>query len=74
MSIQREIYGEYIGTTVEVLVEGVSARSKEDLTGHTSCNKVINFRGDLDLIGEIVSVHVTEAKPHSLYGELSGRI
>jgi tRNA-2-methylthio-N6-dimethylallyladenosine synthase len=74
MSIQRELYRAYVGTTVGVLVEGVSARSTADLKGHTSCNKVLNFRGGTDLIGEIVSVRVTEAKQHSLYGELSGRI
>jgi tRNA-2-methylthio-N6-dimethylallyladenosine synthase len=59
-----------VGEEVEVLVEGFSARSSEDLTGHTTCNKVINFRADPSLIGEIVKVRVREAKTHSLYGEI----
>ena len=69
MGIQREIYESRVGSVVRVLVEGLSARSSEDLTGHSSCNKVVNFRGPLELAGKIVSVRVTEAKTHSLYGE-----
>lgn len=71
MSIEREIYQEYVGTLVEVLVEGVSARSERDLKGHTTCNKVINFEADAGLIGRTIKVRVTEAKSHSLYGEVA---
>ena len=55
---------------VSVLVEGESARSAFDLTGHTDCNKVVNFRGAAELLGRIVRVRVSEAKTNSLYGEL----
>jgi tRNA-2-methylthio-N6-dimethylallyladenosine synthase len=72
MSIQKYVYQEYLGTEAEVLVEGFSARSDRDLTGHTTCNKVINFRADASLIGETIKVRVTEAKSHSLYGEVLG--
>lgn len=68
--IQRAAYESYVGTEVSVLVEGVSARRAEDLTGHTDCNKVVNFRGGPALIGEIVRVRVSEAKTNSLYGRL----
>jgi tRNA-2-methylthio-N6-dimethylallyladenosine synthase len=71
MSIQRGIYEEYVGREVSVLVEGESARSNADLTGHTTCNKVVNFEGGAELLGEIVCVRVDEAKAHSLYGERS---
>lgn len=74
MEIQREIYESYIGSVVKVLVEGVSARSSSDLTGHSSCNKVVNFRGSSRLTGAIVRVRVTEAKTHSLYGEFLGEL
>jgi tRNA-2-methylthio-N6-dimethylallyladenosine synthase len=70
MSIQKEVYQEYLGTETEVLVEGFSARSRRDLTGHTTCNKVINFKADAALVGETIKVRVTEAKSHSLYGEV----
>jgi tRNA-2-methylthio-N6-dimethylallyladenosine synthase len=70
MSMQKEVFQSYIGEEVEVLVEGFSARSRDDLTGHTTCNKVVNFRANSDLIGKIVKVKVREAKTHSLYGEV----
>jgi tRNA-2-methylthio-N6-dimethylallyladenosine synthase len=70
MSIQREIFQEYVDSEVEVLVEGFSARSQSDLMGHTTCNKVINFKADPGLIGEIIKVRVTEVKSNSLYGEV----
>ena len=70
MSLQKDIYQSYVGEEVEVLVEGFSARSRDDLTGHTTCNKVINFRAGESLIGKIVKVKVREAKTHSLYGEI----
>ena len=69
-SIQHQIYGQYVGKTVRVLVEKESARSTEDMTGHSSCHKVVNFRADQVPPGEIVNVLITQAKPYSLYGEL----
>ena len=68
--IQDEIYAGYLGHKVSVLVEGISARSRADVTGHSSCHKVVNFRGDATLSGRVVDVCVTEAKPNSLFGEL----
>jgi len=70
MSIQKSVYADYLGREVQVLSEGESAKSKADLTGHTTCNKVVNFRGGAELLGEIVRVRVTQAKAHSLYGEM----
>ena len=70
--IQRELYDAYVGRDVSVLVKGESARSVADMTGHSTCNKVVNFRGNAGLRGEIVTVRVTEAKAHSLYGAVAG--
>jgi tRNA-2-methylthio-N6-dimethylallyladenosine synthase len=72
VSVQDEIYKAHVGTEMSVLVERVSARASEDMTGHTTCHKVVNFRGTSDLEGKLVRVRVTEAKPHSLYGEFLG--
>lgn len=68
--IQKRIYEEYIGREVRVLVEGESAKSKSDLTGHSTCHKVINFPGDISLSGLEVSVRITAAKANSLFGEI----
>lgn len=68
--IQKKIYANYVGRVVSVLVERKSAKSKSDMSGHTTCNKVINFPGSEDLKGKIISVRVKEAKANSLYGEM----
>ena len=66
--LQRRVYADYVGRLVSVLVERTSARSDEDVTGHSSCHKVVNFKGDSHLLGQLVDVLITEAKPNSLYG------
>jgi tRNA-2-methylthio-N6-dimethylallyladenosine synthase len=71
-SIQRGIYAGYVGRVVGVLVEGESSRSAEDLTGHTTCHKVVNFKGGGRLAGQLVDVRITESKANSLYGEAVG--
>ena len=58
-----------VGKVVPVLVEGISDK-KNELFGYTDTNKLINFKGDSNIIGEIVNVKVTSAKTWSLDGEL----
>ena len=60
-----------VNTTVPVLVEGISDK-KNELFGYTDTNKLINFKGDSSLIGQIVNVKVVDAKTWSLDGELDG--
>ena len=68
---QAKIYKSYIGRTLSVLAEKQSSRSETDLSGHSTCHKVVNFAGGSSLEGEIVDVVVTAAKTNSLYGSLS---
>jgi tRNA-2-methylthio-N6-dimethylallyladenosine synthase len=68
--IQRKIYSEYLGRVVEVLVEGESAKSTEDITGHSSCHKVVNFKGKRELAGQVLRVCIEEVKTNSLYGKM----
>jgi tRNA-2-methylthio-N6-dimethylallyladenosine synthase len=70
---QEKIYSSYVGRKLSVLAERQSSRSEDDLSGHSTCHKVVNFRGDSSLEGEIVDVLVTAAKTNSLYGTLVGR-
>ena len=67
---QEKIYKNYIGRTLSVLAERQSSRSETDLSGHSTCHKVVNFAGHSSLEGEIVDVVVTAAKTNSLYGSL----
>ena len=68
--IQSRRYQSYLGKCVSVLVEGESAKSEKDLTGHSTCQKVVNFPGDKSLVGQIRSVLIEQAKTNSLYGRL----
>lgn len=70
--IQRRRYERYLGRIVEVLVEGTSSRSSSDYTGHTRCNKVVNFPITAEALGKLVNVNITAVKSHSLYGEMAG--
>jgi tRNA-2-methylthio-N6-dimethylallyladenosine synthase len=57
------------GQVEEVLVEGRSKQSDQDVTGRTRSNKIVNFPGDMNLAGKLVSVKILKAYPHSLRGE-----
>lgn len=59
-----------IGKTFEVLVEGFSKRSKEQLFGRTSQNKVVIFPREGRRIGEIIRVKVLTASSATLIGEV----
>ncbi len=73
IELQDGIYNRQVGRTLSVLVERQSARSDADVTGHSTCNKVVNFRGDTAQFGTIVDVLISEGKPNSLYGHAIGR-
>jgi tRNA-2-methylthio-N6-dimethylallyladenosine synthase len=61
-------YQRLVGQVQELLVEGVSKRSVEELSGRLRTNQVVNFSGQRQLVGQLVSVEITEAHPHSLKG------
>lgn len=68
--LQAESLSGYNGKTVSVLAEKFSAKSEQDLTGHTTCHRLVNFTGEKHHLGKIVDVLVTEAKSNSLYGKV----
>ncbi len=61
-----------VGTIQSVLVDGVSRKSETQISGRTENNRVVNFAGDKELIGQFVDVKITEAWTNSLQGELLG--
>jgi len=58
-----------VGTIQEVLVEGVSKKGNGQVTGHTPCNRIVNFSDSRARVGQLVPVKVAEASSHSLLGE-----
>jgi tRNA-2-methylthio-N6-dimethylallyladenosine synthase len=57
-----------VGREQEVLVEGPSKRSPQELCGRLRTNHVVNFIGPRELVGSLARVIITAAHPHSLKG------
>ena len=66
-SLEKNRYLE--GRVEDVLVEGVSKNDDADITGRTRGNKIVNFAGGTDLIGETVRVKIVRAHMLSLRGD-----
>ena len=60
-----------VGTTQKILVDSVSKKDPSQMAGRTENNRVVNFQGDADMIGQFVDVKITDALPNSLRGECS---
>ena len=60
-----------VGRTFEVLVEGYSKRSREDMFGRTQQNKVVVFKSSPEIhIGDFVLTRVVDCSSATLIGEL----
>jgi len=66
--IQSNNLQRYLNKVLKVLVERPSTRTEGGLTGHSTCQKLVNFVGTTDMIGQIVDVRVTQIKTNSLFG------
>jgi tRNA-2-methylthio-N6-dimethylallyladenosine synthase len=62
-----------VGTTQRVLVDRPARKDPDEISGRTENNRVVNFKGPQELIGQFVDVHITEAFPNSLRGELADK-
>jgi tRNA-2-methylthio-N6-dimethylallyladenosine synthase len=77
LAVQKEVSGERrrakIGTTAEVLIEGVSKRDPSRLTGRTRGHGIVVFpvpAGPALPPGALVDVRIADATPLTLFGEL----
>ena len=59
-----------VGTTQRILVDRPSKKDPNVLAGRTENNRVVNFVGPQELIGQFCDVIITEALPNSLRGRL----
>ena len=59
-----------VGKEVEILVERMSSKYNNKVTGRTKNNKMINIPGNKDLIGKILDIKITELNNKSLKGEV----
>ncbi len=72
--IQLETHARFMGKSVEVLVEGESRKNAAEFKGRSADNRVVNFPGGRDRVGEIVSVVITRFGANSLFGETAPRV
>lgn len=71
--IQREMTFQknqaVVGRIEEILIEGRSKQSDQEMAGRTRTNKIVNLEGDPGITGRLVPVRITKAYAHSLRGE-----
>ncbi|MDB5349988.1 MAG: tRNA-N(6)-(isopentenyl)adenosine-37 thiotransferase enzyme MiaB [Planctomycetota bacterium] len=83
LAVQNAICAEdnrpFVGRTVEILVEGPSKTAQRhasegfgpiQMTGRTSCDRIVVYEGNARQAGELLPVTITEATPMTLFGEV----
>ena len=68
VEMAAEISQNMVGTRQTVLVDRPARKDPQQISGRTENNRVVNFDGDQNLIGQFVEVEITEALPNSLRG------
>jgi tRNA-2-methylthio-N6-dimethylallyladenosine synthase len=66
----KRISDAMVGTTQTILVTGHSRKDNNQMSGRTENNRVVNFNGSPELIGQLAAVKITESLPNSLRGIL----
>ncbi len=61
------------GKTFQVLVEGYSKRSHDQLCGRTAQNKMVVFDKGSHHVGDLVEVRITHSTSATLFGEETGK-
>ena len=67
--LSSEANARAVGKEYEVLVEGVSKRSRDQLFGRTEQNRVVVFNRGNHHVGELVKVKITSSTSATLLGE-----
>ena len=67
--ISAEKHAEYVGKTVEVLVDGESKDENYPLTSRTKNGRLVHLKGGKALIGSFVRVMITSSTTWALFGE-----
>jgi tRNA-2-methylthio-N6-dimethylallyladenosine synthase len=59
------------GRTLEVLVEGINPKNRQQASGRIRHNKLVYFDGDgAALRGKLVTVQIDECNAYSLFGKM----
>ena len=65
-----KISQQMLGSVQRVLLEGVSRKNAAEFYGRTDNNRVVNLSSSPDRVGCFVNVRITEARSHTLRGEI----
>lgn len=68
-SITKKLSEEYMGKTVEILVEGTTRKNENFYTGRTDTNKVAIFEGNEDIVGQFIKLKINKIRTWTIYGE-----
>jgi tRNA-2-methylthio-N6-dimethylallyladenosine synthase len=66
----RRISERMVGSMQHVLVEGPSPRDRTELSARTANNRTVNFAGPASLVHGFAKLRITDARSHTLRGEL----
>ena len=66
-----EISRAMLGSVQRCLVFGTAKKGEGLLAARTDNNRVVNFKGDASLIGQMADIRITEVFPHTLGGEIA---
>lgn len=69
----QQIARNMLGSIQRILVEGPSKKDPQELTGRTENNRVVNFVGTADMIGQFVDVKITSVFSNSLRADVVQR-
>jgi tRNA-2-methylthio-N6-dimethylallyladenosine synthase len=70
-TISHRLNATMIGSTVEVLVEGLSKKSIDEFCGRTDTNKTVIFPKNGDAIGDYIDIRIVKANSATLFGKKS---
>jgi len=74
VALQHEISNTYwegdVGQVLPVLVEGESRQGAGQLFGRTTWNRIVNFSGGLELVGQVIPVRIVKNYRNSQLGEV----
>lgn len=70
--ISREIWETDLDSVLPVLVEGPSKQGNGQLFGRSTWNRIVNFSGSLDRVGQVVPVRITQVGSNSNIGRIEG--
>ena len=79
--VAAELNAEFIGRTVQVLVEGPSKKSikagqttgRTQLTGRTMCDRIVVFEGNPRLAGSLADITIDDCTPTTMMGRVFTR-